>query len=215
MIQHEYCSIEIRKTDKEYYSDLVAYKYTPSGLVEIKSTGPHDNNSLTKNIDNFGNQLLTEGWSKIGFTAFSRPTTEANFDEIYEYCVVELDSNTVKGSGFFSKEKKTYRHTAYKLSPQELVPIETSPLYDNLVDSLYHDLKDRLMNNNWEVMNGQTDIFIRKIDNQESADSETQSNFTQQKDPIVLLKQLAELRDSGVLTEEEFEKKKSEILDKM
>ena len=88
-------------------------------------------------------------------------------------------------------------------------PMSWTTLKQIKTDAL-NQLIQQLLNDGWEVMTTNDKGDVQSLKRQIGATSSGNSSS-----PADLLKQLASLRDAGILTEEEFHVKKTEILKRM
>jgi len=146
-----------------------------------------------KSLKELEDRVIGMGWKRLSnlplFGIYWKPT---GLNNNIEYCKINTFNKPV---------------TADKLTPNGLVPIfETNKGREEWCP----DLKGKLKADVWKVI-GDTKYFIRHA---EDLQSKSQTNVKVADNPTEMLKQLGELRDSNVITEEEFQKKKKEILER-
>ena len=192
-------------------------KFSPAGMVEIEASEPIHISSK-KNafamIANFRSHLISLGWRPLSndMRYYTRPNTSANSDDAYEYCVLEIESVGSEKTGFFGKSRTTWCCEAKQLTPHETVTLESSsPSSFESAISAAENIKHRLIADGWEELSGETDILMKKVQSEHTA----APNHPSSENSTETLKKLAELRDAGVLTEKEFQDKKTEILNRL
>lgn len=144
-----------------------------------------------------------------------------------EFCELEVATVKKSKSGWINVDLGTYKWQAYQTTPsgEKIIIYQSEPMIcyldedltpRNKTYALYHrndesekkykQMLSALGNEGWEPEEYYSDVaitFKRKVD--DSAHEETSENTK-------LLKQLASLRDAGILSDEEFQTKKAEIL---
>jgi len=236
---YEFCQV-INDRDGKRYRD-VAEVFTPYGLVQVEASQfdfPMSMKKTISKLNEFQARVERAGWVQLSNNSkyYSRPYRPipegvdrsglfiavsldpgefipvSTDPEHYEYCVIDFELMGTVKSGIFSKKQGLLRYISYKLTPNEVVEIEsTAPATAEDMRSTKNSMVRLLIDNGWKSVEGKGDYLKRRVSNEKS----TVASSSSPDDHIETLKQLAELRDTGVLTEEEFKKKKGEILDKM
>ena len=194
MVGHEFVRLQIAEGGRGMH----AYQLTPSGNGARVASSKGGN--LEKAAKELRDSLGKEGWRPFPDSVryFSRPLREGGPQQEYEYCNAE----------FATDGPRITHWMAQQLTPDGLV----------FIDKVEEDsvrmpdvMRARLVSDGWEPIEADT-ILKRRIGAQVSAGEPATNAST---DPMETLKKLGELRDSGVLTNEEFEGKKKDILAKM
>ena len=215
---YEYIQIGDQNNDRGKTELLYAERLTPIGPDRIRTFEPKSAPLFGSHITHYNKELArfralltNEGWNPIpGFERFlARPLREGTPAQEYEYSVIF--------SEFPGGAEVVF--DAHQLTPHEAVLIYrvSWELGDQKAEEeSCGELEARLASAGWEPIGDPSvrsgALMKRRLDAKASAERPTSSAGA---NPVETLKQLAELRDSGVLTEEEFEGKKKDILAEM
>ncbi len=205
--------IRLRFVEPSHY--WYAEKLTPSGggmrvatSREIKSASFLDNfrssvgitehglvaSDIKEAMVEFKGSLAREGWRQIPeVLVLARPLREGAPRQEYEYCLIDADF-----------DGNNIRYLGLQLTPDEAVFIDKDESEDAL--------RTRVVSKGWQPIDGEDNLLKRPIGAQARPE---EPGTTGTSDPTERLKKLGELRDTGVLTEEEFQVKKKEILAEM
>lgn len=214
MTHYEFCRTNNRTLD-DGRMQVYAQRATPEGWVDLTSGQPFKpsgrlEQQFQSGLEALANTLCGSGWSRIqNSNYFARAIETTAGEEQYEFAVATWGFGESVKTGLFGKEKHTYRADASMLTPQQLVYIEERAPLPDLAGAITatETLKSRLLNEGWATADD--DLLKRPVESQ----AEPRNAGPTGNSSVEILKQLAELRDAGVLTEEEFQQKKSQILD--
>lgn len=226
MPNYEYCRTIINHFNKGRQQKS-ALKFTPTGMVrltEIEDSQIFTTSSSKKKIEmvlkDFDNSLISSGWKEIPngdgfFGYFVHREIETNHQYSFEYCV--LDYRMIIENSFWGGLKATMmNYIALQLTPKEAIHLGQSTTArmdsEQEIDDSRVSLANKMVDRGWEMISGEKDLMFRKIDSDQEVEKVSPVTTV---NPTELLKQLAELRDTGALTEEEFQRKKSEILNRI
>jgi hypothetical protein len=133
----------------------------------------------------------------------------------YQYCNIEFLSRHEKS--FLGLNDKTYQKLVAKVAGKTIFETEEYDVYkDGGLESLnkhYKELRDKLLDDGWEIVAADNG-YVRQMKKLVQA-VQTTPSAAQTPSNVELLQQLASLRDAGILTEEEFQTKKAEILKRL
>ena len=218
MVGYEFANLALRgnpsDTSKEFFA---AAKIGPEDWPQIARTEDYkrgDEKKRKKARKELDSVMASEGWTPIPDPSgkltnpwsdyLTRPVPPGAPLQEYEYCVSHDDAGGA-----------SLRRRYYQLTPDQAVFLDAADT------KVRKELEARLESQGWEPMDEGGFAFKRRIQAQATAPvpapaaapaASAESPTPAARDPIERLKKLAELRDAGILTEEEFQAKKKELL---
>lgn len=210
-----YESFAVLRTSKLNWAEysLSAIRLSPS-QNEVIGEGIIGESKLVNNISladyALETFLLNSGWQRCGNSnTLMKKSKEKPPDFGYDYCTL-YDENIGEKKVNIFKKVTLHQYSAKKITANGLSPFLNSDTFiiEQGLKSMYaaeQKIKNLLLAEGWEPHYSLDDIYFKKIV------SEVEEGIVID-DHAAALRKLAQLKDDGLITEEDFEKKKAEIL---
>ena len=218
MVGYEFSRLDYQAnpsdTSKSFFA---AHKLGPADWPQIaRSTDIRrgDEKKEKKARKELESSLASEGWTPIpdpsgiltsaSYSYLTRPVPPGAPPQEYDICVSNNDDSGAE-----------VRIRYYQLTPEQAVFLDAADA------KVMEEAVARLESQGWEPIDKYGFSLKRRIQAQATAPvpapaaapaASAESPTPAARDPIERLKKLAELRDAGILTEEEFQAKKKELL---
>lgn len=206
--------------------ELYAEELTTDGPVEIASCGTVSyeagDNILDMHqqtaVDRF---LAQSGWETRGRGIIVRPVEKSEANSGLEFCRITMEMEEIREGGFFRKAEIQCWWEVDRFTPEgRTLGYRTSEPWmdpdDEKKNGLRSNIASRLVFDDWS-MTEDNRWFYRKIEDTQAIPSPSNGERSKEKEesPLEMIERLSALKESGAISEEDFERKKKELLDRI